>query len=140
MNTYLAGVHNNAMLAAIRAAGHPAAPRTGDSVRPDDRALPYAVMYPLGSSVFDGSHAAQDLDSDAWPVTQVTFVGESREQVDDLRDAVRAAVLGTYLTVAGRRVGPVRLHDERGVDKDDDTTPPLLFAVDRYRAYSTPAA
>ena len=87
-----------------------------------------------------GAHVVcADLDADAWPTVQVTFVGDSREQVDSLRDDVRAAVLGTFLDVDGRRVGPVRLHDERPVERDDDVTPPLLYAIDRYRTYSTPA-
>lgn len=136
MTAYLASPHSNAMLALLTSAWD----RMGDATKPDDTTLPYAVMYPLGSSVFDGSHADGDLDSDAWPVTQVTYVGESRDQVDQVRDVVRAAVLGNYLTVAGRRVGPIRLDDERPIDRDDDVNPPLLYAIDRFKAYSTPAA
>lgn len=137
MSGYLAQLHNDAMLAAVTAAA--AGFAVGDAVKPDGTALPYAVVYPLGSPTFDGSLAVSDLDDDAWPTTQVTFVGVSRQQVDGLRDRVRA-LLGTYVVVEGRRVGPIRLHDERPIERDDDVTPPLLYAVDRYRPFSTSAA
>ena len=99
---------------------------------------PYAVLYPLGGAGYDGSLHAQDLDEDAWPTWQVTTVGVSPEQAEGVRDAIRAAVLGQTLTVASSRLGPVRLLDEQGVTIDHDVTPPLFYAIDRYRAYSTP--
>jgi hypothetical protein len=138
--TYASRTHSSAFLAAARALWPAAASgaRVGDAIAPPDLTLPYAIAYPLGSAVFDGSLDVADLDSDAQPSWQVTSVGGTREQADLLRDKFRP-LLGTYLTVAGRRVGPIRLDDEQAVQIDKSVTPHLFYAVDRFKAMSTPA-
>ena len=151
MSAYLAREHNDAVFAAVQAICEALSPvrYAGDSDVPsqvkdskgvvDPAKMPYAVVYPLGSSSFDGSMALDDLDSDAFPTSQVTFVGASREQADWLRDQVRPQILGTYLTISDRKVGPVRLHAETPSDKDTTVTPYLFWCVDQYRAFSTPS-
>jgi hypothetical protein len=138
--TYASRPHSSAFLAAARALwpNSVTGARVGDAIAPADTTLPYAIAYPLGSATFDGSLDTADLDGDAWPLWQITSVGGTREQAEFLRDKFRA-LLGTYLTVAGRRVGPIRLDDEQAVQIDKDVTPHLFYAVDRLRLYSTPS-
>lgn len=139
--TYAAGSHAAAFLAAVEAAYD----LVGDLVAPphpavdaDNRLIrPYAVVYPIGAAVFDGSLEVGDEQADAWPTYQVTSVGRDRTQAQWLQDKLRAALLGTYLTVAGRRVGPVRLDDEQPAQLDTGVTPYRTYAVDRFRIYST---
>jgi hypothetical protein len=140
---YKGGPHNAAVLTALLAAWQ----LVGDATAPDGLTYnsqqqlikPYCVVYPLGTSTFDGSLDNSDAQADAWPTSQVTSVGSTREQADFMRDTARAALLGTYLTVAGRRVGPVRLVDEQPARPDYDVTPYLFYAVDRFRIYTTPS-
>lgn len=146
MSAYLTRDHNTAVLAAVQTICASLNPvrYAGDGDVPDEvrtngvvTTCPYCVVYALGSSTFDGSMS--DLDSDAFPTSQVTFVGVSREQADWLRDRVRSAILGTYLTIQDRLVGPVRLHTELASSKDTTVTPFVFWAADQYRAFSTPA-
>lgn len=135
MTGYDSRPHSDAFLDAVKALWS----RVGDAQAPADVTLPYCIVYPLGSATFDGSNLAADLDADAFPLYQVTSVGGTREQAEFMRDKVRDGLLGTSLTVSGRRVGPVRLEDEQSVQVDFQVTPHLLYAVDRMRVYSTPA-
>ncbi|MCW2498271.1 hypothetical protein, partial [Jatrophihabitans sp.] len=98
--------------------------------------FPYAIAYPLDSATFDGSIG--DPQGDAWPVTQITSVGETREQASTLRDRLRDGLTGQHLTVDGRTVGPVRLDQAEPIRRDDDVRPPVFYAVDRYRTFNTP--
>jgi hypothetical protein len=140
MSTYSPLDHTNAIIAAIEALGVTVGDGGGDqdgSVQ-TDLTPPYAVVYALGST-FAGSMATDDLDSDAWPTTQVTFVGVGREQVQWLQNKVRVGLVGQRLTVANRALGIVRLHMELPAGRDTTVTPYLWWAVDQYRCYSTPA-
>ncbi|MGZ4638676.1 MAG: hypothetical protein ACXV2J_06420 [Actinomycetes bacterium] len=133
---YAGRTHTAALLAAVEAAW----PRVSLVQVSGDRTLPYAVVYPLGSGLFDGSLTAGDEQADVWPLWQVTSVGAGAEQAEDLRDRIRAALLGQYLLVDGRKVGPIRLEDEQPVQLDTDVTPHVQYAVDRFRVYSTPSS
>jgi len=97
----------------------------------------YAVVWP-GSTTPDGGTAAAP-DADADQVVQVTYVGRVAEQADEMRDRGRGALLGTTLTVTGRHCWPVRLADSQAVQRDDDTTPPVWYAADRYLIHTVPA-
>lgn len=143
MNTYDPHAHNTAVHALVAAVW----PLAGDAAKPDGvehdedggAIDPYCVVYPLGSGEFDGSMAAADLQGDAWPVTQVTYVGRTRDHADQLRALGRAGVLGQAPVVTGRTVQPLQLDQELQVRRDDSVTPRLFYAIDRYRCYSTPA-
>jgi hypothetical protein len=143
VRAYPGSTHNAAFFAAVKAAW----PLTGDAQAPDGVGYddmgrleqPYAVVYPQGTGQVDGSLDATDLDSDAWPSTQVTYVGRTRDQADSLRTLVRGRVLGTFLTVSGRQVGPVRLELERPIQADHKAPPVLFYAIDLYRAFNTPS-
>jgi hypothetical protein len=133
--TFANRTHTSAVLAAVRAIH----PRAGDLDVPDDETLPYCIVYPLGAVQLDGSLEAGDEQNDVWPAWQVTSIGSTREQAEWLQDKVRAGLLGTYLTVAGRRVGPVRLDEAQAAQRDTDVTPYAYYAVDRFRLLSTPS-
>lgn len=108
------------------AAPGPAAPFTG-----------YAVVWP-GQALPAGGTAAQP-DADADHTVQVTYIGRVPEQADELRDRGRAALLTADLTVPGRHAWPVRLADSQPVRRDDDPTPALWYAIDRYLIHTVPA-
>lgn len=142
---FLSDPHATAFHAAVVALW----PLTGDAKVPtadleyDENGLlrkPYAVVYPLDASEFDGSLAAADVQGDAWPLTQVTYVGASRSHADQVRDRIRTGLAGVYLTVAGRKVGPVRLEQQLPTRRDDTVTPALFYAVDIFRTYTTPGS
>lgn len=97
----------------------------------------YAVVYPGLTGPTDGPVSATSWDAvQGW---QVTYVGKSAEQADNMRDRGREALLGRVLAVTGRATEPVDLSDSTNVTRDDDVSPALYFAVDRYRARTTPA-
>lgn len=140
---YLAGAHTSAFLAAVRDLWS----LVGDGHEPDEGLKfsagglllsPYCVVHGGDTSAFDGSLDPTDLDSDAWPIVQVTYIGGSRAHADTLRDLVRAGLLGQYLDIAGRKAGPVRLELERRVQRDEKVQPALYYAIDQYRTYTTP--
>lgn len=97
----------------------------------------YAVVWPGMSTLNGGTVAAPNAD--AAQTFQVSYVGKTAEQADALRDRGRAALLAAAaISVSGRTVGLVELADSMPVRRDDDVTPPLYLAVDRFTAYTTP--
>lgn len=141
--------HNAAMLLMIQDICGSLSPAryAGDMVVPSEvkdstgavAEYPYAVVYPTGAALIDGSLDVDDLDSDIFPTTQVTCVGLGREQAEWLQSQIRDRILGTYVTVSGRTVGPVRLHVALAAARDDTLGDPILFyALDQYRVFSTP--
>lgn len=97
----------------------------------------YAVLYPGMTGPTDGPASGDSFDApQSW---QVTYVGSSAEQADDIRDDCRGALLGAVLTVTGRACWPVELADSQPVRRDDDVDPPLYYAADRFTARTTPA-
>lgn len=97
----------------------------------------YAVVYPGLTGPTDGPVSATSWDAvQGW---QVTYVGKSADQADAIRDRGRLALLGRVLTVTGRATEPVDLSDSTNVSRDADVQPPLFYAVDRYRARTTPS-
>lgn len=113
----------------------------GDAVRPAEWATApagYVVLYPLDSPA-DGpvSDAYADTDS----TYQVTAVGKSRAQAEIAADKARSLMLTGSLSIPGRvLMEPVVRSESRGVERDDDTSPPLFYAVDRYVIRTTPAS
>lgn len=140
MSTYDPRTHTNAIIAAIKALGVTVGDGGGDQDGPlqKDLTAPYAVVYTLPATL-DGSMAVDDLDGDAWPTVQVTFVGQGREQAQWLQAKVRDGLLGSVLVVDGRTCGPIRLHAERTPGRDTTVTPYIWWAIDQYRYLSSPA-
>jgi hypothetical protein len=139
MSVYSTRLHTDAVIAAIQDLGVTVGDGGGDADGPvqKDLTLPYAVVYAVGAT-FDGPLSAEDLDADAWPTTQVTFCGQTREQAQWLQDTVRAGLVGQVLAVDGRNLGRVRLYMERPAGRDTSVTPYVWWAVDQYRTFSSP--
>lgn len=118
-----------------------AAVLVGDAERPaawEGSESGYAVLYPL-TTTSDGP--ASDAHADVESRYQVTSVGTTRAQAQWVADRVRVAMLGGVLGVPGRSLSsPVEWAPSRGVDRDDDTNPPLFYAVDSYTVRTTPAS
>ena len=97
----------------------------------------YAVIFPGQTGPTDSPADATSWDAvQGW---QVTCVGASAEQADAIRDRCREALMGVRLTITGRAASATELADSTNVQRDDDVTPPLFYAVDRYRANTYPA-
>jgi hypothetical protein len=112
---------------------------TGDAIGKDDTGgnliPPYAVVYPMPGELMG---TLDDPDSDAELVSQVTYVGETREQTEWLRDKGRAALLAGF-DVEGRVITRVTVDTVGEVRRDDATKPKTLFyCPERYRIWSTP--
>jgi hypothetical protein len=122
----------NGLLAALQAAHS----RVGDAVAPDDTTTPYAVLYPAGSGSLTGSVARPHEDRPG--LYQITCVGKHRQEAEWLAEKLRAVVLGP-LSITGRRVLQASLETSQPVRRDDSTSPPLFYAADQYRLWTTPA-
>lgn len=96
---------------------------------------PYCALYPDPGTSVPGSLA--DPVSDYTGLMQVTCVGETAEQALSLSDRVRAA-LSVPLTVAGRAGWRPQELGGAPVQRADDVTPPLYYAVAQFRIRSTP--
>jgi hypothetical protein len=121
-----------AVLAALRVAW----PRVGDGVAPTDGTLPYAVLYRAGGGPLGGPLG--DHFADGQPLLQLTCVGATAEQADWLAGKLRPTLLATP-TVVGQVVMQVSLETSQPVRRDDSTSPPLFYAADQARFYTTPA-
>lgn len=108
----------------------------GDSEAPVDAeelldgGEPYAVVYSTGFRNIDGP--AEDRNADVWFEYQITTVGISRLQVEDVRDQIRAAVLAGTYTLTGRSVAGEIAVEPFPVDRDDDIQPPRFYAIDLF--------
>lgn len=124
------------VVAALRAAGI----ATGDGVAKDaagDLAPPYTVLYLVGGTS-DGPVA--DRNADRAPLLQIMAVGRSAGSAENVAAAARAVMLGTLAAPAGFVFAAAAFHEvSQGIRRDDDTTPPLFYAVDQYRYWLTPA-
>lgn len=97
----------------------------------------YAVIW-AGQST-SGEGTAVDAATDGVQGWQVSTFGSTAEQADAIRDRCRTALLGKRLTLAGRSCDPVRYSDGQNVVRDDDVSPPVYFAADRFTANTYPA-
>ncbi|MFJ8474202.1 hypothetical protein [Kitasatospora sp. NPDC094011] len=103
---------------------------------PQGVAPPYAVLYPS-----PGAPARASLADDRvnWvSVLQITCVGATGEQALNYADRSQAA-LDAPLAVAGRTGWRPEALDGQPVARDDDVTPPVYYAVARWRLRSTPS-
>jgi hypothetical protein len=99
----------------------------------------YLVLYPLPSQR-GGPDAAL---SDRWSAPrlhyQVTCVGEDRRAAETASDLAAARLLNSEpLDVPGRSTVLLAHESSAGVQRDEDTNPPLYFCADRYRLDTSP--
>lgn len=102
---------------------------------PPDVPPPYCVLYPEPGRPKAASLADDRVDFVT--TVQVTCVGESAEQALNYADR-SAAALSPPLPVAGRTAWRPEYLDGLPVQRDNDVTPPVFYAVARYRLRSTP--
>lgn len=96
----------------------------------------YAVVY-ADLGVPDGPMGDRFADLD-----QTVFVhscGSSAEQAQWVGDKTRAALLAGALSIDGRAVLYVDHVTSQPVQRDDDISPSVFYAVDQYTVATTPA-
>ncbi|ETK36128.1 hypothetical protein [Microbispora sp. ATCC PTA-5024] len=91
---------------------------------------PYVVVYP-DSGVESQLHRSLTNVAPNELRFQITAVGESAQQAAWAADHAAAAVLGTTVTVPGRRVWPTVREGSQPVQRDDDSTG-LWYATAQY--------
>lgn len=123
--------HVDAVLAAYGTAGLTAA--LGGA--PPGVAPPYCVLYPEPGMPVRASLADNRVNFQT--TLQVTYVGETAEQALNYADR-GAAAMAVPLAVTGRTAWRPEYLDGQPVQRDDDVTPPVFYAVARYRLRSTP--
>ena len=115
----------------------------GDAVAPDCP-KPYCVVGVVSSPRYDGPLDSPEADSA--DRVQFSFLGDTREQADSVRDDVRAALTvvaldAEFITLlADRRTLRLILDIPRGVQRDDRGLPnPIFTGIDQYMIETTPA-
>lgn len=101
---------------------------------------PYVVVY--GPPDGAGTWAVDSLaGTSRWVdgVVTTTMVGDSAESVRIVAKRVRAALLDVTPDITGRASFPIRHSSGLNVTRDDDVSPPVLYAVDRWLCQSVPA-
>jgi hypothetical protein len=103
---------------------------------PPSTAPPYCVLYPDPGAAVRASLADDRVDFQT--VVQITAVGATAEQALNYADR-SAAAMSAPLQVTGRTAWRPEALDGQPVQRDDDVTPPVFYAVARYRLRSTPS-
>lgn len=103
-------------------------------VAPTDQS-PYIVLYPDPGIPLVASLADDRVNFQG--VVQLTCVGLTAEQALNVHDRA-AAALTPALSVAGRKSWKPEHLDGQPVHRDDDVSPPVFYAISRYRLRSIP--
>ena len=118
-------LQNNAIIGQLADTGRP----VGDADAPDsDR--PYSVVYWLDDD--PGELSQNDPHMVAWPVFQVTSVGDTREQAQWMQKQVRDALIGWKPSVEGYAADPVESLLSGRIFRDAEVPPAVFSAVDRF--------
>ncbi len=114
----------------------------GDGEAPDCDA-PYIVVMNVSSPRYDGP--LDDIEADSSDRIQFSYIGETREQADAMRDKVRlnlttSAFDAELVTLAAnRRTMRIILDIPRGTKRDERGLPNAIFlGVDQYLIDTTP--
>lgn len=110
-----------------------------DGQVPSQPALPYVVVYFDAGPPNQELASLDDLSSERDWSFQVTSVGGTREQAQWAVEGAFAGLYGVRPSVAGRSCGRIRHVGSQPARRDDDVTPPLMYATDQWRFLSTPA-
>lgn len=139
--------HGDAVVEALQQIVVDGAPLVvGDADVPDDvgwkdtagesEFVPYCVVWPQ-TGAFDGNLSGADHNA-IWSF-QVTSVGSTRRQAAWLSDAVHEQLRPSNVALDGYRVMRIEPLGRGDIRRDDDQgRPPLFYAADVYRLYSTP--
>ncbi len=105
--------------------------------------MPYIVVTNVSSPRYDGP--LDDIEADSSDRIQFSYIGETREQADAMRDKVRlnftvSAFDAELVTLAAnRRTMRIVLDIPRGTKRDERGLPNAIFlGVDQYLIDTTP--
>lgn len=97
----------------------------------------YLVLYSRGMPAAGGP--VSDRYADVDHAFQLTAVGTDEHQAGAVADLARARLLAGQLLVPGRHVQELLWDGQpQPPSRDDDTRPPLWYAVDLYTVRTTP--
>lgn len=114
-----------------------APPVAGYTAGPGSAFIPYVVVHsmpggPVGGTIDSGN-------ADVWPLYSIRSHGATRSQCEQVADVARSVLLTARLVVAGREVAYRSIDWSPGCLRDDEAQPPVWFAAERCRFFSTPA-
>lgn len=98
--------------------------------------VPYWTLYIRDGGTTDGTLAAPQADSD-W-LWQVTSVGATPDQCEQVADLTRSALLGTPVFVSARGVLWLKLDMPSGARPDRTVKPHVWISTEVYRLGSVP--
>lgn len=130
----------DAVLVALKTLGRPVGDhqRPAGPTQPPASFFPYYVVY-VGTSRMQGTLVAPK--EDGLHRVQVTTVGRVRGGVEVARDEARSLLLDpASLDIDGHAVVWTELAGGQPIARDDDVSPPLLYAVDVVNVFVTPIA
>lgn len=92
----------------------------------------YAVIWRIGS--VETRNMLLDIAyTEARPTVQVTTVGATADQADDVHGLVQDAMLDNSLQIPGRDLEQVQVEVSITTTKDTDEKPPVFYGGARYR-------
>ena len=128
----------NACIAIAETVGVP----VGDGEAPECP-MPYIVVSNVSSPRYDGP--LDDIEADSSDRIQFSYVGETREQADAMRDSIRLSLTVSAFNAelvalaANRRTMRIVLDIPRGTKRDERGLPNAIFlGVDQYLIDTTP--
>lgn len=108
-----------------------------DTQAPDKAAPPFVVFRP-DSGLRDRSSVL--ATSDRFTMTgTLTCVGVDRVQAQWVAEKAVGALLDIRPTIASRTSSPIEHLYSQQIQRDDDFTPPLFYAVELVRFFTVPA-
>lgn len=109
------------------------------AIVPGSPVLPYAVLFAGAPGAAPGDYGF----ASTWREFRfhINTVGSTDEQVFALAERIEARLLDVRPTVAGRTTGPVTktLETPQPLQRDDDVSPPVLYATEVWEYSSVPA-
>lgn len=98
----------------------------------------YAVLHSIEGGRTYGPIAEPNNDADQ--LYQVTGVGSTRQQAEQVADDLREALEGQYPQIAdAREVMLITVDFLGGARRDDTVSPAVWITTDRFRVMTTPA-
>jgi hypothetical protein len=91
------------------------------------------VLHPLPSNLDGPDASLSDRGNAPQYRFQVTSIGATEEQAENVADRGRAALRSSVLTITGRTQVCLIVDLSTGPTVDEDVNPPVFYAVDRYR-------
>jgi hypothetical protein len=99
---------------------------------------PYVVVHLLGGGNMGGP--ITDPQVDVQVRIQVNSIGDTAEQAMNTAELVNALMVKSNITITGRAVLKVpKETTSDGIVRDDDISPPLFYAYDVWRLWTTPS-